>query len=83
MYNKINILRINMKKLFFVDIVFLRELINPVFAQEAYQAHTHVRLISEQNAVVPGRTFWVGLDLAMDDGWHVYWQNPGRFGAYS
>ena len=65
---------------FYWLLLFFLGSINPVFAQEVYQAHTHVRLVSEQDAVVPGGTFWVGLDLILDDGWHVYWQNPGDSG---
>ena len=68
-----------MKKFYWLLLFFLGS-VNPVFSQEIYQAHTHVRLVSEQDAVVPGGTFWAGLDLAMDDGWHVYWQNPGDSG---
>jgi thiol:disulfide interchange protein DsbD len=67
-------------KRFYWLLLFLIAGINPVFAQETYQAHTHVRLVSEQDAVAAGGTFWVGLDLIMDDGWHVYWQNPGDSG---
>ncbi len=69
-----------MKKFYCLLLFFLGS-VNPVFAQEAYQAHTHARLVSEQDAVVPGGTFWVGLDLILDDGWHVYWQNPGDSGV--
>ena len=65
-----------MKRSYWLLLFFLGS-INPVLAQEVYQAHTHVRLVSEQDTVVPGRTFWVGIDMALDDGWHVYWQNPG------
>jgi DsbC/DsbD-like thiol-disulfide interchange protein/cytochrome c biogenesis protein CcdA len=68
-----------MKKIFWL-ILFLLGSTNLTFAQEVYQAHTHVKLVSEQDAVVPGKTFWVGLDLIMDQGWHVYWQNPGDSG---
>jgi len=53
---------------------------SPIFAQEADQAHTHVKLVSEQNSAVAGGTFWVGVDFVLDDGWHVYWQNPGDAG---
>ena len=70
---------INMNKFYCLLLFFLGS-INPVFAQEVYQAHTHVRLVSEQDAVVPGETFWVGLDVIPDDGWHVYWKNPGDSG---
>ena len=65
---------------FYFLLLFFLGIINPVFAQEVYQAHTHVRLICEQNAIVPGKTFWVGVDLILDDGWHAYWQNPGDSG---
>ena len=68
-----------MKRSYWLLLFFLGS-INPVLAQEVYQAHTHVRLVSEQDAVVPGGTFWVGLDLILDDGWHVYWKNPGDSG---
>ncbi len=37
-------------------------------------------LVSEQNAVVSGETVTVGLHLEIDDGWHVYWRNPGDSG---
>ena len=65
---------------FYWFLIFFLGSVNLVFAQEAYQAHTHVRLVSEQYAAVPGGTFWVGLDLRLDEGWHVYWQNPGDSG---
>jgi len=68
-----------MKQLYWLLFFFLGS-ISPVIAQEVYQAHTHVQLVSEQDAVVPGRVFWVGIDLLLDDGWHVYWQNPGDSG---
>lgn len=67
-------------KIFYSLFLFFIIGVYPVFAQEAYQAHTHVRLISEQDTVMPGKTFWVGLDLKPDDGWHLYWQNPGDSG---
>ena len=82
-----------MNKFYYLLLFFLGS-VNPALAQsanpsdwrdlaeggEVYQAHTHVRLVSEQDAVVSGRTFWVGLDVIPDDGWHVYWKNPGDSG---
>lgn len=67
-------------KMFGWVLLFFLGAINPVWAQAVYQAHTHVQLVSEQNTALPGRTFWVGIDLILDDGWHVYWQNPGDSG---
>src|ERR1700690_934905 len=38
------------------------------------------RLVSEVNAVGPGQTFWIALELDIRDGWHPYWRNPGDSG---
>ena len=42
--------------------------------------HTQVDLISESNAITPGRTFWVGLHFKLEPQWHIYWVNPGDSG---
>jgi DsbC/DsbD-like thiol-disulfide interchange protein len=42
--------------------------------------HVRVSLISEQTALVPGTTAWLGLRLAHDAHWHTYWINPGDSG---
>lgn len=31
-------------------------------------------------AIAPGSTFWCGIELEMEPGWHVYWLNPGESG---
>src|SRR5712692_6467729 len=46
----------------------------------AAPAHLKVGLVSEASAVAPGQTFWIGLDFALDPGWHVYWVNAGDSG---
>jgi thiol:disulfide interchange protein/DsbC/DsbD-like thiol-disulfide interchange protein len=38
------------------------------------------RLISETNAIAPGQSIWVALELDIRDGWHTYWRNPGDSG---
>jgi len=38
------------------------------------------RLVSEVDAIGPGQTFWVALELDIRDGWHTYWRNPGDSG---
>lgn len=37
-------------------------------------------LIAEETAIQSGRPFWVALHLKIDNGWHVYWKNPGDAG---
>jgi len=42
--------------------------------------HVTVSLVSEQDAVVPGRPLTLGIRLQMQPGWHTYWRNPGDSG---
>ncbi|MBX7137583.1 MAG: thioredoxin family protein [Oligoflexia bacterium] len=46
------------------------------------EAPSHIRaeLISEFDAVIPGQQFRAGLLFQPEEGWHVYWQNPGDSG---
>ncbi len=38
-------------------------------------------LVSDTDAVAPGKPFRVALRLRMAEGWHTYWRNPGDAGA--
>jgi thiol:disulfide interchange protein/DsbC/DsbD-like thiol-disulfide interchange protein len=38
-------------------------------------------LVSDTDAVAPGKPYRVGLLLRMAPGWHTYWKNPGDAGA--
>ncbi len=42
--------------------------------------HVAVSLISEQTALVPGKTAWLGIVLKHQPHWHTYWVNPGDSG---
>ena len=42
--------------------------------------HVNVELIQEDEAIQPGRPFWVAIHLAIEEGWHIYWKNPGDAG---
>lgn len=58
-------------------------LFSAAFAQtgEAVRTgHATSRLIAEESAAVPGETLWVALAQELDEGWHVYWKNPGDSG---
>ena len=57
-------------------------LVIPVFGFPKNPADEHVQLelISEQNAVVPGKELWFGIRIDLQDGWHTYWTNPGDSG---
>jgi thiol:disulfide interchange protein DsbD len=49
-------------------------------AQLPIDSHAKVELITEQNTAPPGRPLWVGVLFRLDQGWHIYWQNPGDSG---
>jgi thiol:disulfide interchange protein DsbD len=42
--------------------------------------NVRARLISEADAIAPGQSIWVALELNIRDGWHTYWRNPGDSG---
>lgn len=42
--------------------------------------HVKVNLIQEEETIQPNRPFWVAIRLEIEEGWHVYWKNPGDAG---
>jgi DsbC/DsbD-like thiol-disulfide interchange protein len=42
--------------------------------------HVKIELIPESAAADARKPFWVGLLFHLDEGWHIYWQNPGDAG---
>lgn len=42
--------------------------------------HVAVTLVSEQGALIPGMTAWLGIRLNHQPQWHTYWVNPGDSG---
>ena len=44
-------------------------------------ARATATLVSDTDAVAPGKPFRVGLRLRLAPGWHTYWQNPGDAGV--
>src|SRR3984893_15122702 len=43
----------------------------------------HAALVADTKAIVPGKSFTVGLLLQMDPGWHTYWKFSGDAGLPS
>ncbi len=43
-------------------------------------SHVRVELFQEEETIEPNRSFWVALHFYLEDGWHVYWKNPGDAG---
>jgi DsbC/DsbD-like thiol-disulfide interchange protein len=49
-------------------------------AQEVEESRVRARLIADTAAVEPGSTFRLGVHFEIEDGWHIYWRNPGGAG---
>jgi thiol:disulfide interchange protein DsbD len=49
-------------------------------AEPVKTGHATADLIAERAAVVPGDQYLGALKLDLQDGWHVYWKNPGDSG---
>ena len=71
-------------KWWFFLLSFLGLGLDHVIAQDAFgsaDSHVEVSLVSELPNVVPGQPFWMAAKFIMDEGWHIYWENPGDAGA--
>ena len=51
-----------------------------LLGQTVQTDHAEVELISEQETIRPGESFWIGVRIDMQDGWYVYYRNPGDSG---
>lgn len=51
-----------------------------VAAEPVRVGHVEADLVSEVRSIQPGQPFWVGLEINLDEHWHVYWRNPGDAG---
>jgi DsbC/DsbD-like thiol-disulfide interchange protein len=49
-------------------------------AQEVEETRVTARLVADTAAVEPGSTFRLGVHFEIEDGWHIYWRNPGGAG---
>ncbi len=43
--------------------------------------HVQVALIASHETLVPGQSFYLGLEFNLEPGWHIYWKNPGDSGV--
>jgi DsbC/DsbD-like thiol-disulfide interchange protein len=49
-------------------------------AQSFSMSHAKVALLAENGTLKPGQTASIGLFFDMEQGWHIYWVNPGDSG---
>jgi DsbC/DsbD-like thiol-disulfide interchange protein len=51
-----------------------------VSARAPSPGHAEVQLITEETSVKPGRPVEVAVVFKIEQGWHLYWRNPGDAG---
>ena len=61
-------------------LLLLLVLAAPLAAQPDPSPHSSARLVADVASVAPGGAFDVALEITVEDGWHVYWLNPGDSG---
>jgi thiol:disulfide interchange protein DsbD len=49
-------------------------------ASAASIPHGTVDLVAENQWIAPGRQIYLGLNFQLEQGWHIYWINPGDSG---
>ena len=42
--------------------------------------HAQVKLVTQYQSIRPGAEFLAGLHFVLEEGWHLYWRNPGDSG---
>ncbi|MBN19938.1 MAG: thiol:disulfide interchange protein [Bdellovibrionaceae bacterium] len=42
--------------------------------------HVEIEWLPETETIQPGTRFWTAVRMQMEEGWHVYWRNPGDSG---
>ncbi|MHB1155499.1 MAG: protein-disulfide reductase DsbD domain-containing protein [Phycisphaerales bacterium] len=47
---------------------------------ESAEQVTKITLLTDRDAIAPGRSMRVGLMFEMAEHWHIYWRNPGEAG---
>lgn len=52
----------------------------PAHAQMPPEHVVHASLVAEQDSIIEGRPFWLGVRLETPPDWHTYWENPGDAG---
>lgn len=50
----------------------------PVLAEEG--PRVKARLVADTSEIEPASTFRLGVHFEIEDGWHIYWRNPGGAG---
>ena len=60
-------------------IPFLFGLVQPISGQDPDEL-VSARLFSDASEIKPGDSIWIGVEIDVEEGWHVYWKTAGDTG---
>jgi DsbC/DsbD-like thiol-disulfide interchange protein len=63
-----------MRLLAFISLLLIA---TPAWAGLTVAPHVQVELLADGASIQPGRDATVGVHFLLEEGWHVYWRNPG------
>jgi len=58
--------------------LLMGSLVSPAVAQE--ESRVRARLVADKANIEPGSKVLLGVHFEIEDGWHIYWRNPGGAG---
>jgi len=65
---------------FSVFLLLVVEAAGVTAAEQVSAKHARVELLARQNLTAPGRELLLGVHFVLEQGWHIYWTNPGDSG---
>ncbi|MCC5941078.1 MAG: thioredoxin family protein [Balneolaceae bacterium] len=68
------------RNLFLLSILLCFLFAEQLLSQPVTTDNAVTELISEQETIQPGHTFWIGVKMDLREGWYVYYRNPGDSG---
>lgn len=73
-------MRQNMFNLLLLLCIPLMMCVEVISAQPVTTDNAKIELVSENQSIQPGETFWIGVHMELREGWYVYYRNPGDSG---
>jgi thiol:disulfide interchange protein len=64
-----------------VAVLCLAALVARAGATPVVTPHVQVELVTDAAAIAAGHDVTIGVRFVLEDGWHVYWRNPGDSGT--
>ncbi len=79
--NKIKDFNLNIKIINLILLILFLSIFSDIYVAAAKaEEYTSVNIIAEKTPIKPNSEVIIATEINLDDGWHVYWENPGDSG---